>query len=70
VPLAAVGSSQLGKYVYTVGDKNVVEMKQIALGQSDGDHVAVTSGLSGSETIITGNLQKIGPGAPVSPLRP
>lgn len=70
VPQTAIGSSQIGKFVYTVSDANTVELRQVALGQSDGDRVAVTSGLSGTEKVITGNLQKIGPGAPVRPLTP
>lgn len=67
VPQVAIGSSQLGKFVYTVNDKNIVEQKLVILGQSVGDGVAVASGLTGDEKIITGNLQKIGPGMPVAP---
>ncbi len=68
VPQTAVGSSQLGKYVYVVGDGNRAEQKLITLGAADHDLVAVLKGVSLDDRIITGNLQKIGPGAPVSPL--
>ncbi|GGE23005.1 hemolysin D [Aureimonas endophytica] len=67
VPQAAVGSGQFGKYVYVISDKGVAEQKPVVLGAVEGDLVAA-SGLGEGETVITGNLQKIGPGAPVQPL--
>src|SRR5882757_1924766 len=70
VPQAAVGSSQLGKYIYVVGDGNKVERRSITLGPSDGEQVAVLTGVGAGDRIITGNLQKIGPGLPVQPLPP
>lgn len=69
VPLTAIGSSQLGKYVYLLGKGNKVEQRLVTLGPSEGELVAV-SGLHGGEQVIVGNLQKIGPGAPVQPLPP
>lgn len=68
VPQAAVGSSQLGKFVYAVGKGNVVEQHLVSLGPTRDDKVAVLDGLTGQEQIITGNLQKIGPGMTVQPL--
>ena len=68
VPQAALGSSQLGKYVYVVGEGNKAEQRLVTLGPTDGDLVAVTKGVNEGDQIITGNLQKIGPGAPVQPL--
>ena len=35
---------------------------------SEGDQVAVLDGIHPDDTVITGNLQKIGPGVPVQPL--
>jgi multidrug efflux system membrane fusion protein len=67
VPQAAIGSSQLGKFVYVVGRDNKVEQRWVSPGVTDGDLVAV-SGLAEDDQIITGNLQKIGPGAPVQPM--
>jgi membrane fusion protein, multidrug efflux system len=69
VPQTALGSSQLGKYVYVVGADNKAEQKIVSLGATDGDSVAVT-GLVETDQVITGNLQKIGPGSPVMPLPP
>jgi membrane fusion protein, multidrug efflux system len=67
VPQAALGSSQLGKYVYVVGKDNIVEQRLVALGATDGDLVAVVKGVAEGDQVIGGNLQKIGPGAPVRP---
>jgi multidrug efflux system membrane fusion protein len=68
VPQAALGSSQLGKYVYVVGKDNKVDQRLVSLGATDGALVMVRSGISGDEKVISGNLQKIGPGAVVQPL--
>jgi multidrug efflux system membrane fusion protein len=68
VPQAAIGSSQLGKYVYVVSPESKVEQRLVSLGPTDGDGVVVASGVTEGDNIITGNLQKIGPGAPVKPL--
>ncbi|MCQ8783365.1 efflux RND transporter periplasmic adaptor subunit [Mangrovibrevibacter kandeliae] len=67
VPQAAVGSSQLGKFVYVVGKDGTVQRKDIQLGTAEGELVAAT-GVEESDQIITGNLQKIGVGMPVQPL--
>ena len=68
VPQTALGSSQLGKYVYVVGADNKAEQRLVTLGPTDGDLVAVMKGVTEGDQVITGNLQKIGPGAPVQPL--
>ena len=68
VPQAALGSGQFGKYVYVVGQGNRVDMRPVTIGRTDGDLVAVLTGLKDADQVITGNLQKIGPGAPVSPM--
>ena len=68
VPQTALGSSQFGKYVYVVGKDNLVEQRVVALGPTDGDLVTLTSGIKEGDKIISGNLQKIFPGAPVQPL--
>jgi membrane fusion protein, multidrug efflux system len=69
VPQIAVGSSQLGKYVFVVGADGKAEQKMVQLGPVEGDSVSVT-GLAENDRVITGNLQKIGPGSPVAPIAP
>jgi len=67
VPQTAIGSSQLGKYVYVIGQDNKVDQHLVALGPADGDLIAV-AGVAESDQIVVGNLQKIGPGAVVQPI--
>jgi multidrug efflux system membrane fusion protein len=67
-PQTALGSSQMGKFVYVVGAGNKAEMRPLTLGPVDGDLVSVTKGLSEGDRVIVGNLQKIFPGSPIKPL--
>jgi multidrug efflux system membrane fusion protein len=68
VPQTAIGSSQLGKYVYIVDGDGKAEQHFVTLGASDGPLVAITKGVAENDQVINGNLQKIGPGSPVQPL--
>jgi membrane fusion protein, multidrug efflux system len=65
VPQAAVGSSQIGKFVYVVGPDNKADQRYVSLGPTDGDLVVVTKGVKEGDFIIVGNLQKLGPGTAV-----
>jgi multidrug efflux system membrane fusion protein len=67
VPQAALGSSQLGKYLYVVGKDNIVEQRMVSLGATHDGMVAIRTGVAEGDRVIDGNLQKIGPGMPVSP---
>lgn len=68
VPETALGSSQLGKYVYVVGKDDTVEQRLVTLGPTSGDLIGLASGVSEGDQVIAGNLQKIFPGAPVKPM--
>jgi len=70
VPQIALGSSQMGRFVYIIGDKGAVEQRFIETGALMGDKVVVSKGLNPGDKVITGNLQKIGPGMPVQALPP
>jgi multidrug efflux system membrane fusion protein len=65
VPQAAVGSSQIGKFVYVVGPDNKAEQRYVSLGQIDGDFVVVTKGVNAGDQVIVGSLQRLGPGTAV-----
>ena len=67
VPQTALGSSQLGKFVYVVGEGNKADQRLVTLGPTDGSLVSVLKGVSEGERVINGNLQKIVPGALVQP---
>ena len=57
-----------GIQINVVGKDNKVDLRLVSLGATDGALVMVRSGVSGDEKVISGNLQKIGPGAVVQPL--
>ena len=69
-PQVALGSNQMGKFVYVVSHDDKAELRQLELGPSDGALVNVVHGLNEGDRVIVGNLQKIGPGSPVKPLPP
>lgn len=64
----AVGSDLGGKYVYVVGEGDIVERVYVRLGQPQPDGtVVVEEGLSGDESYITNGLLRARPGLPVTP---
>ena len=67
VPKIAIGSGQMGKYVYVAGADGHVAQKFVTLGAEIGESVVVEKGVAEGDAVITDNLQKIGPGAPVKP---
>lgn len=69
-PQVALGSSQLGKYIYIVGKDSKAEQRIVTLGPVDGDSVVISSGVAEGDPVIVGNLQKIGPGSLVQPITP
>ncbi len=70
VPTAAIGSNQMGKYVYVVGEGNKVEMHVVSPGATVGNLSVIDKGLTGNAQVIIDQLQKIGPGAPIAPHPP
>ncbi len=67
VPQSAVGSTQIGRTLMLVGPGDKVEQRIVKLGDSDGTMIVVTDGLKPGDRIITGQLQKLRPGAEVQP---
>lgn len=68
IPQIALGSSQLGKYLYVVNKENTVDQRPVSLGAQSGDLVSVDGKISEGDLVVTGNLQKIGPGSLVQPM--
>ena len=67
VPQAALGSSQIGKFVYVMGADNKADQRYLSLGPTEGELVVVTKGLLEGDRVITGNLQKLSAGKSVRP---
>ncbi|MGZ5823855.1 MAG: efflux RND transporter periplasmic adaptor subunit [Hyphomicrobium sp.] len=67
LPDAAIGTEQVRKFVYVIGDDNVATPKYVTLGQlSDGLRV-VKSGLRADDLVIVNGLMRVRPGAKVTP---
>jgi RND family efflux transporter MFP subunit len=67
IPERAVGADQAGRYVVIVGDKNVVERRNITVGAKYDDMVVVREGLSGDESVVIDGLLRARPGSTVDP---
>ena len=64
----AIGTDLGGRYVYVLGEGNVVEQRYVELGpvQEDG-MVPVNEGLDGTETYVVDGMLRARPGMPVTP---
>jgi multidrug efflux system membrane fusion protein len=67
VPQVALGSSQLGRFVYVIGKDGKAEQRIVSSGASYGSLVVIDKGVREGDRIIVGNLQKIAVGVPVAP---
>jgi RND family efflux transporter MFP subunit len=68
---AAIGTDQLGKYLYVVNDSNRVEYRPIRTGQLVDDSLRlVTDGLSPRERYVTQALLKVRDGMSITPILP
>jgi RND family efflux transporter MFP subunit len=70
VPETALGMDQRGRYVLVVGADDTVEQRTVTTGmETDDGLVVIEEGLTGSEWVIVGGLQRARPGAKVTPER-
>jgi membrane fusion protein, multidrug efflux system len=67
VPQVALGSSQLGRYLYVVGKDGKAEQRIVSPGANQGDLVVIDKGVAAGDQVIVGNLQKLAAGVPVQP---
>lgn len=65
---SALQSSEKGYFVYILGPDNIPEVRPVTAGDTVNGMLVITSGLDGSETVITGGTNKIIPGTPVEPV--
>jgi len=65
----AVGTDIGGKYLYVVGEGNVVERRYVTVGQPQPDGtIVVAEGIEAGETYISDGLLRARPGLPVTPV--
>ena len=69
VPDIALGNNQEGRYLLVVDDKNVVQQRQVEVGeQIDGGLRIITSGLKPDDRVIIGGVMRALPGNTVAPV--
>lgn len=66
VPNQSVLFNQIGTYVLTVNEKNIVELKQVTTGPRDQDHIAIVSGINKDDRVVVSGTDFATPGQPVS----
>ncbi len=67
IPQRAVAQDQEGRYVMVVRPDNTVEKRHVELGIRDGTDWTVIDGLEDGERVVVEGLQKVRPGATVTP---
>lgn len=67
VPDVALGSDQSGRYVYIVNKDNVVEQRNVDIGQLEGTMRVINSGISADDRVIVAGLLRAIPGQKVEP---
>lgn len=66
---SAIGTDQLGKFLYIVNDSDIVHYRHIAIGQLIADTLRqVTGGLSAQDRYVTEALMKVREGMKVKPV--
>ncbi|MDF7800040.1 efflux RND transporter periplasmic adaptor subunit [Pontiellaceae bacterium B1224] len=63
----AIGTNQDRKFVYVVNADNIVEYREVTLGESIKSSRVIRSGLENGEMVITKGLMRIRPGMTVAP---
>jgi len=67
VPSAAIQRGTPGTFVYVLGDQATVSMRKVAIGATNGDTVAVSTGLQVGERVVVEGTDKLRDGAKVLP---
>lgn len=66
-PSAAVQRGPDLTFVYVVKSDETVELREVEIGPSEGDETSIESGLAPGEVVVTDGIDKLLPGAKVSP---
>ena len=69
IPSAAVQRASFGPFVYVVRDNGTVTIRRIGLGPTQGDRVAVVSGLQADERIVLEGVDDLTEGAKVEVIK-
>jgi multidrug efflux system membrane fusion protein len=66
VPTSAIERGQAGSFVYVVGDDNKVSAKTVTLGPTEGERVAVLTGVSVGEKVVVDGADRLKDGMEVA----
>jgi multidrug efflux system membrane fusion protein len=66
VPAVAIQRGSQGTYVYVVKPDNTVEVRQVAVGVSEGGNTSVSEGLKAGESVVTDGADKLQSGSKVT----
>jgi multidrug efflux system membrane fusion protein len=66
VPNAAIQRNAQAAFVYVVKPDTTVAVRNVKIGETEGDETAITSGLSAGEIVVTDGVDKLQPGAKVA----
>jgi len=69
VPDVAIGSEQVRKIVYVVGDDNIPKPRYVTLGPVVDGLRVVREGITADDWVVVNGLMRIRPGQPVTPKR-
>jgi len=67
VPEAAIGTEQVRKFVYTVGEDNTVKQTYVTLGQVVDGLQVIKDGLNPDDRVVVNGLLRVRPGVKVNP---
>ena len=67
VPDAALGSDQSGRYLLVVNKDNVVEQRNVEVGQLDGTSRVIVKGIGAQDKVVVNGLLRAIPGQKVDP---
>ena len=67
IPEIALQEDQGGRFLFTVGDGDVVQKRYVQLGDVVGDLQVATSGVNREDRIVTGEIWRVSPGMKVTP---
>jgi multidrug efflux system membrane fusion protein len=70
VPTSAIERGQQGSFVYVVGADKKVSAKTVTLGATEGERVAVLTGISDSDTVVVDGADRLKEGMEVDPQFP
>jgi membrane fusion protein, multidrug efflux system len=67
VPTVAIQRSPRGPFVYVVKPDQTVEARPVTVGVTDGDDVAIDTGLTVGEPVVVDGAERLRDGSPVAP---